>query len=78
MQDNNLKIKKGNRKNIKGELRFLLFRVITIILVIVTITALKYALPNVFNELKTYYDTVFSVDINPNNILNESENMTNA
>ena len=73
MQEN--KPKKKKQKNINAEFRFLLFRVISVIIVVLTLTAFKYALPKVFGEIKEFYNTVFSVDINADNILKEGEKM---
>lgn len=73
MLENNIENKKSTPKNITAEVRFLLFRIVAVIMVILTLTVFKYAFPSVFEDIKTYYNEVFSVDVNPDDILSESE-----
>ena len=73
MLENNIENKKSTPKNITAEVRFLLFRIIAVIILILMLTFFKYAMPSVFKDVKTYYNEVLSVDVNPDDILSESE-----
>ena len=61
---------KNNNKNKNYDLYFLIFRLVFITVIIISLTFTKYVLPSVFNNIKTFYNNSFNLDINPNEIIN--------
>ena len=61
---------KNNNKNKNYDLYFLIFRLVFITVIIISLTFTKYVSPSVFNNIKTFYNNSFNLDINPNEIIN--------